>query len=384
MAIERAQALERENAAARAELAALRAHPDSTPHPAELQLPELTLALRRASDKLTLAEDALRARTAQFVDMQGATSRAHYAAESAFGVAAAARAREEDALAHERGLTLRLRVVEEEGRLMDRVVREYADLVRTLERRQSLPVSSSSSSSSSSISPPPPPPPPKHSPAPVPASRTHASNGRPLEQQDKSGSSIFGALQEQQAGLYRLAEEFEGVNEALRDEIGRLQVDLEGSRAELDAERKAAEEERLRLSNALAELERLKHDDNAAAKMVSRYMYAPIQSSSALSPPTNKTRVLSLSLSPQEVLPEHNQHASKSARVSHCPARSNDVHAAHATRLGAGGVSHRAAPVRAPARCTGRGDRAARAGDVRPAARDRAAARRRRAGRPTG
>ncbi|KAH9981756.1 hypothetical protein BJV74DRAFT_74892 [Russula compacta] len=270
MAIERAQALERENAAARAELAALRAHPDSTPHPAELQLPELTLALRRASDKLTLAEDALRARTAQFVDMQGATSRAHYAAESAFGVAAAARAREDDALERERGLALRLRTVEEEGRLMDRVVREYADLVRTLERRQSLPVSSSSSSLSSS--PPPPTPPPKHSPAPAPASRTHASNGRSLGQQDRSGTSIFGALQEQRAGLNRLAEEFEGVNEALRDEIGRLQVDVEGSRAELDAERKAAEEERLRLSNALAELERLKHDDNAAAKMVSRYM----------------------------------------------------------------------------------------------------------------
>jgi hypothetical protein len=34
------------------------------------QLPELTLALRRASDKLTLAEDALRKRTAQFVDVQ--------------------------------------------------------------------------------------------------------------------------------------------------------------------------------------------------------------------------------------------------------------------------------------------------------------------------
>jgi len=254
MAIERAQALEHENAAARAELVALRAHPDSTPRPAELQLPEFTLALRRASDKLTLAEDALRARTAQFLEMQGAASRAHYAAEGAFGVAASARAREEEVLARERALVLRLRATEEEGRMMDRTVREYADLVRTLERRQSLPSS----------------PPPRQSHAP--ASATHAHNGK-LPELDSSGTSTFEALQEQRAELHKLAGEFGGANEALRDEIGKLHAELEGARAELEAERKAAEEERLRLTDAHAELERLKHDDNTAAKMVSRYMY---------------------------------------------------------------------------------------------------------------
>jgi hypothetical protein len=91
IAIEHTQALQHENAASQAELAVLRAHPDSMPHPAKLQLPELSLALRSANDKLTLSEDALRARTAQFVDMQAAASRAHYAAESAFGAAGAAR-----------------------------------------------------------------------------------------------------------------------------------------------------------------------------------------------------------------------------------------------------------------------------------------------------
>ena len=79
-------------------------------------------------------------------------------------------------------------------------------------------------------------------------------------------------LQEEKAELRKLAEEFMGENEALRDEIERLQVELEGTRAELEAERKAAEEERTQLSNALMELQLLKHDDNAAAKMVSRYM----------------------------------------------------------------------------------------------------------------
>jgi hypothetical protein len=286
MAIERAQALEHENAATHVELAALRAHPDSTPHPAELQLPELTLALRRASDKLTLAEDALRERTAQFVDMQGAASRAHHAAENAFGVAAGARAREEEALVRERGLMLQLRVAEEEGQMVDRAVREYADLVRALERRQSLPSS---------------PPPPTSPPPPIPPSKqadgAHTYNGKPPEQ-DRDGRSPFESLQGRKDGLYRLAEEFEGTNTVLSDEIGRLQVELDGARSELEAERKAAEEERLRLSNALAELERSKHDDNAAAKMVSRYMY--VQFSPTPSPP--KTRLL-----PQEVLPSHNR-----------------------------------------------------------------------------
>ena len=312
MAIERAQALEHESAATRVELAALRAHPDSTPHPAELQLPELTLALRRASDKLTIAEDALRERTAQFVDMQGAASRAHHAAENAFGVAAGARAREEEALVRERGLMLQLRVTEEEGRMMDLAVREYADLVRALERHQSLP-----------SSPPPPIPPPKQAPPPGGA---HTSNGKPLEQ-DRNGRSSFESLQERKEGLHRLAGEFEGTNKALSDEIGRLQFELDGACSELEAERKAAEEERLRLSNALAELERIKHDDNAAAKMVSRYMY--IQFFPAPSPP--KTRLL-----PQEVLPSHNRYATKSARVPQCTPRSYDIHAAYAARFCAG------------------------------------------------
>ena len=328
MAIERAQALEHENAATHVELAALRAHPDSTPHPAELQLPELTLALRRASDKLTLAEDALRERTTQFVDMQGASTRAHHAAENAFSVAAGARAREEEALVRERGLMLQLRVAEEEGRMMDRTVREYADLVRALERRQSLPSS------------PPPILPPKQATS---LDGAYSSNGKPPEQ-DRNSISAFESLQERKDGLYRLAGEFEGTNEALNDEIGRLQVELDGARSELLAERKAAEEERLRLSNALAELERSKHDDNAAAKMVSRYMYVQF----SRTPSLPKTSLL-----PQEVLPNHNRYATKSARVPQCAPRSNDIHAAYATCFCAGHTRERAAAVCAPARCPG-------------------------------
>ena len=312
MAIERAQALEHENAVTRVELAALRAHPDSTPHPAELQLPELTLALRRASDKLTLAEDSLRERTAQLVDMQGAASRAHHAAENAFGVAAGARAREEEALVRERELMLQLRVAEDEGKMMDRAVREYADLVRALERRQSLPSS-------------PPPPTLPSKPAPYPGG-AHTSNGKPHEQ-NGNGRSTFESLQERKGELHELAGEFEGANKALSDNIGRLQIELDGARSELEAEQKAAEEERLRLSNAFAELERLKHDDNAAAKMVSRYMYVQFSHT----PSVSKTRLF-----PQEVLSSYNRYTTKSARVPQCAPRGNDVYAAYAARFCAG------------------------------------------------
>ena len=274
MAIERAQGLEHENAATRAELAALRVHPDTTPHPAELQLPELTLALRRASDKLTLAEDALRTRSLQLADVQGAAARAHHAAENAFELAAGARAREEDAMARERALILRLRVVEEEGKMMDRAVREYADLVRGLERRHGLPSS-----------------PPLGSTGPFNRKSPEHDDAGPIE-----------ALQEETAELRKLAGEFVGMNEALRDEIGQLQVELEGTRAELEAERKAAEEEHAQLSHALTELQLLKHDDNAAAKMVSRYMY--VLPPSFLLPFPNRFPL-------QEVLPDHNRHATK-------------------------------------------------------------------------
>jgi hypothetical protein len=273
--------------------------------------------LRRASDKLTLAEDALRERNAQFVDMQGAASRAHYAAESAYGVAAGARAREEEALVRERELMLRLRVAEEEGRMMDRAVREYADLVRALERRQSLP-----SSPPPPSSPTPPIPPPKQAPS---QDGAHTSNGKPPEQ-GRNGRSASESLQERKEELHRLTGEFEGTNKALSNEIGELQAKLDGARSELEAERKAAEEERLRLSNGLAELERSKHDDNAAAKMVSRYMYV------YFSPTLPHHR----QLLPQEVLPSHNRYTTKSARVTQCAPRSNVIHVAYAARFCAG------------------------------------------------
>jgi hypothetical protein len=214
------------------------------------------------------------------VDAQGATERARYAAAGALGIAEGARVREEDALAREEVLSVRLRVAEEEGRMMDRAVREYADLVRALERRQSLPSS--------------PPRPQQVPPTPPPKESLAHSNGKYIAQDGNGMMSTFEALREQKAGLHKLAEEFQGASEALRAENVTLQGVLEEVRAELEAERKAAQEVRTWLSDARTELELLKHDDNAAARMVSRYMYVPIN------PPLYSSHLLS-----QEILPNH-------------------------------------------------------------------------------
>lgn len=262
----------------------------------------------------------------------------------------------------ERTLMLRLRVAEEEGAMMDRAVGEYADLVRDLERRQSLPSSPPPLRPQQPQQEQPPPPPPKESSSYTTAVGTHASDGK-LAEQDRSGTSTLEALEERHAELHNLAEEFGGTSEALRVEICRLQGELGEARAELEAERNAGEEERVRLSDALAELELLKHDDNAAAKMVSRYMYVQ---SSFLFP--------ALTSSQQEVLPVHHGHATKSARVTRGAPRSHDVDAAHAARFGPSSTRDGTAPDHAPARRAGRGNGTARTGDLRPAAGDRAAA----------
>ena len=53
-ALEGARHLEQENQRLAEEVALLRAHPDITPHPASLQIPELTLALRTLSESLKM------------------------------------------------------------------------------------------------------------------------------------------------------------------------------------------------------------------------------------------------------------------------------------------------------------------------------------------
>ena len=196
--------------------------------------------------------------------------------------------------------------------MMDRAVGEYADLVRDLERRQSLPSSPPPLRPQQSQQDQPPPPPPKESSSQTTAVGSHASDGK-LADQDRSGTSTLEALEERHAELHKLAEEFGGTSEALRVEICRLQGELEEARAELEAERNAGKEERVRLSDALTVLELLKHDDNAAAKMVSRYMYVQ---SSFLFPALLISHLLPTGSSPSPPQTRYKEHSSHSRRAT--------------------------------------------------------------------
>ncbi len=126
--------------------------------------------------------------------------------------------------------------------MSDLVVQEYADLVRSLEGR-----SKASSRSSLPIS--------------------TDSNG--------SNVTLADSLAEGKHGLQKLLEEFNGESERLASDIGALHSEIEDLTLQLQTERKAAEEDRLKLARVLVDLDKYKSDDSTAAKMVSRYMYEP-------------------------------------------------------------------------------------------------------------
>ncbi|KAI0035051.1 hypothetical protein K488DRAFT_36646, partial [Vararia minispora EC-137] len=238
LAVERAHALERENTAIREELTILRSHPDVTPHPATLQVTDLTHALRRLSDKLTQTEDTLVLRTKELANALADVARGKLEVEGAYALAAHTRAREEESKARERGLLWRVQAAEEERDLTDRVVKEYADLVRNIERKNSLP--------------------------------STPPNGHARH---PSTSTLSESLRDSKTSLRALLEETRAESEGLRAELARLHAEAENNVGVLEAERKAAESERAELSRLRVELDRVRADDDSAAKMVSRYMY---------------------------------------------------------------------------------------------------------------
>ncbi|GBE81828.1 hypothetical protein SCP_0402010 [Sparassis crispa] len=240
-ALERAYALEGENVALKDEVIALRASPDICPHPASLQVPELTLALRRLSDKLTLTEETLLARTHELATARTDLLKAESETESAYKREAITRSQLEEGREKEFLLTRVVRATEEEKKLVDLVVQEYADLVRTLEGR---PRASTSSTSSLAM--------------------TNGTND--------SSVTLVDSLAEGKSGLKKLFEEFNEETGRLESELSRLRGENAVLESKLDVERERAEHDRGRLADALTELEKYRMDDNTAAKMVSRYM----------------------------------------------------------------------------------------------------------------
>jgi valyl-tRNA synthetase len=156
-------------------------------------------------------------------------------------LAAGTRAREEEHKAKERELLRRVRAAEEEREMTDLVVQEYADLVRTIEGRQSLS---------------------------SPTRTGHFSTGTALI----SNGAIMNNLKDGKSDLQKLLQEFNAELERLESEIGRLNGELGIAEAKMQAEKQSAAHDRTQLAQVRAELEKLRIDDNTSAKMVSRYM----------------------------------------------------------------------------------------------------------------
>ncbi|KAI0636522.1 hypothetical protein C8Q77DRAFT_1049756 [Trametes polyzona] len=261
-AVDHARALERENARLKEEVAILRANPDTSPTQATFQVPEFTLALRRLSDKLTAVEEALLIRTEDLAEAKSELAKAQNEIEAARALAADARAREEEGLARERDLERRLRAAEEERKMSDLVVQEYAELVRKLEGRARVP---SDSASTSSID------------------LTSSSNA--------STTTLVDSLAEGKSGLRRLLEEFNSDNERLEAEISKLHADNAMLYKELEVARLGAEYDRSELAKLQFELDQHRADDTTAAKMVSRYMKFSQSSTDTLQKAMNALKV---------------------------------------------------------------------------------------------
>ncbi|KAJ3894974.1 hypothetical protein GG344DRAFT_39819 [Lentinula edodes] len=232
--------LERENALLKTELATLRAnpHPDlsSTSHPAVLQSQELTLSLRRLSDKLSLTEQTLLERTTELTHVASELAKSNLIIEGAYALAARTRGREEDGKVRERALEMKIRELNEEVKMEDLVVKQYADLVRSLEGRNS------------------------------------SVNTEPTSMHNNSSATLVDGISEDKIGLQKLFAEFSAQFEPLQAEVEKLKGELAVTNMRLEAERKGTEADHKLLAAAQKELQMLKIEDKSAAAMVSRYM----------------------------------------------------------------------------------------------------------------
>lgn len=248
---ERVVILERENDWLKAEIAILRANPTPPSNSSVEQVQQLTLSLRRLSEKLTLTEDVLSNKTAELAQANADLLKARLATENAFELAAKVRGREEAALIRETELQWRLKGAEEEKMISLVVVGEYANLVRSMEARMGL------GSTSTLLSP---------------DGTKVERDPEKLYSGDTLSVALANSLAEGKLGLKRLLSELHSDTEELHRQLGQLRGELEVLKSNHDAEHKGNHTLHLELAKAQAELHMLKIDDNTAAKIVSRYM----------------------------------------------------------------------------------------------------------------
>jgi hypothetical protein len=278
----RCQALERDNAILREEVELLRATPDATPSSATIQVSELTLALRRVSDQLLQSEDALREQSQQLTQALNAEKRAQYEGQEALEAVRAARTREQEAMAQLREVKTELVKKEEERKMSDLVVREYADLVRNMEGRASVsvptvPNSVPSNSTESPVS--------SNGPGHEASHSRSASVGNaavwsasdetlngPKGVPNTNSTKLIESMNEGRAGLQRLLADFHAHTEKLEQEIAGLYGGMEEMAVKLNASEKAAAEDQQELSRVQMELDKALRSDKSATYMVERYM----------------------------------------------------------------------------------------------------------------
>ncbi|KAJ7493125.1 hypothetical protein B0H11DRAFT_2228451 [Mycena galericulata] len=260
---ERLAQLEAENRALTTELAVLRDNPlPASPSGGSSQetVAELTLSLRRLNAKLTLTESALAEHTSFLAHERAASAQHAHAAGEAYALAARARAREEEGLQRERALERSLVGAREEARLSDRVVGEYAALVRSLEGRSPLGsakgwtdgagAGAGAGGSSATLVDPVPVPPSSPTSSPTPAS----------------------SLTHSKSQLAALTDRFALETTALSARAATLQTELDIAQAQLAAARTLTAELGAEVGRAKFAAEKARVDDRSAAGMVERYM----------------------------------------------------------------------------------------------------------------
>jgi hypothetical protein len=132
------------------------------------------------------------------------------------------------------------------------VVIEYADLVRSLEGRKSTL---------------PPKVPPK-------SAEVQVEDDQSATTSSTSSLTMIDCFAEGKKGLKKLLGEFTLESERLEEKVAKLEKELAVMETKWEAERKTAELDRTLLANVQAELVKHRIDDKAAARMVSRYMWA--------------------------------------------------------------------------------------------------------------
>ncbi|KAJ2919876.1 hypothetical protein MD484_g620, partial [Candolleomyces efflorescens] len=248
---DRIQHLEQENKALKDELEILRQtpHPDTLPqsHPAVPQVQQLTLSLRKLSDQLSNTEDTLLQRTTELSNAKSDAVKAKLGEEKAYELAARIRGREEASRQRERELEWKLRSLEEQGKMSDIAMKEYASLVRSLEAKMGKGGAGRLSTSSS-------------------GSRNSSASGG-------SAPTLEASFSEGKRNLKRVMDDMHSEVASLHAKIEELQLEKEELIAKLEAQAKSCDADRLARSQAEFELDKLKVDDNTATKMVARYMY---------------------------------------------------------------------------------------------------------------